>query len=349
MQIEKKLFGQGEEGNVYKYVVENNGFKVELCECGASILSIIMKDAFGQERDIVLGLEGLESYKRNWPAFGSVIGRYANRIKNASFKIDDNKYKLKKNIMGGCIHSGYGYHFRKWDSSYYEEGSNAHIIFELFSEDGDQGFPGNLKVKVEYVITDNNILSINYYYISDRTTAVNLTNHCYFNLNGYDTGSVLEHYLTINAKAVTQCDKNLMPTGKILDIEGSAFDFNQKKQIKENLDKEFKPYCYEKEYDINYVFDKELKEFSLVANLESDFSRIGMNVYTDMPGMQFYTANAIGGMKGKNGVVYEKNPAVCFETQYYPDAVNIKEFPSPFIEANIEVHKRTDFEFYIIN
>ncbi|MBQ3546075.1 MAG: galactose mutarotase [Lachnospiraceae bacterium] len=349
MQIEKKIFGQDDNGIVYKYLIENNGFKVELCECGASILSIVMKDGYGSERDVVLGLEGLEAYKRNWPAFGSVIGRYANRIKKASFKIDDKKYNLKKNIIGGCIHSGYGYHYRKWSSSYYEDSDNVYVIFELFSEDGDQGFPGNLQVKVEYIVTNNNTLSINYYYISDKKTPVNLTNHCYFNLEGYESGSVLEHYLMIDSKAVTQFDKNLMPTGKILDIEGSAFDFNKKKQIKENLDKTFKPYCYDKEYDINYVLNKELEEFSLVANLESYVSKIGMNVYTNMPGMQFYTANAIGGMKGKNGVVYEKNPAVCFETQFYPDAVNVKEFPSPFIEANIEVHKRTDYEFYIIN
>ena len=349
MQIEKKIFGQDETGIVYKYLIENNGFKVELCEIGASILSVIMKDGFGKETDVVLGLDSLEAYKRNWPAFGSVIGRYANRIKNASFKLDDNKYKLKNNIMGGCIHSGYGYHYRKWDSSFYEEDNKAHIIFELFSENGDQGFPGNLKVKVEYIISDNNTLSVNYYYISDKKTAVNLTNHCYFNLSGYDSGNVFEHYLKINAKKVTQVDKKLMPTGKILDVEGSAFDFTVKKQIKDNLDKGFKPFCYEKEYDINYVLDKEPEEFLLIANLESQVSKIGMNVYTDMPGMQFYTANAVGGMKGKNGVKYEKNPAVCFETQFYPDAVNIREFPSPFIEADVEVHKRTDFEFYIIN
>lgn len=348
MYIEKILFGQDEDGEVYKYEVGSNDFKVTFGEVGASIMSVVTKDKYGNERDVVLSLERLEDYRHNWPAFGSVIGRYANRISKAAFELGGVKYKLKKNIIGGCIHSGYGYHFRKWESSYYVKDGEGHVIFELLSEDGDQGFPGELKVKVEYVVTEDRTLAINYYYVSDKDTAVNLTNHCYFNLEGYDSGEIFNHYVKINSHAVTNVDKKLMPTGEISDIEGSAFDFREKKKIKDNLNKSFKPYCHDKEYDINYVLDKSEGEYSLAAILESENSGIGMRVYTDMPGMQFYTANAVGGMKGKNGVTYKKNPAACFETQFYPDAVNIKDFPSPFIKRGENIHKKTSFEFYLI-
>lgn len=221
------------------------------------------------------------------------------------------------------------------------------MIFELLSKDGDQGFPGELEIKVEYIVSEDKSLEINYYYVSDRDTAVNMTNHCYFNLDGHDSGKVFNHYVMINSSYVTQVDKKLMPTGQILDVKGSAFDFKEKRTIKENLEKSFKPFCYEKEYDINYVLDKSEGEYALAAVLESDNSKIGMRVFTDMPGMQFYTANAVGGIKGKDGVKYEKNPAVCFETQFYPDAVNIQSFPSPIIKGGEIIHKRTRFEFYI--
>src|SRR5574344_294768 len=226
MKIEKKLFGKTKnDEDIYKYELENdNHMKVTLCEVGASIVSIIVNDQDGNEKDVVLGLQSSDHYFENWPAIGAVIGRCANRISKASFVLDGKKYKLKHNIKGGCIHSGYSYQYRKWSSDYYEH-DGCHVIFSLTSPDGDQGFPGTLNTSVEYILTNENKLHLIYRSVSDKNTYVNMTNHCYFNLSGHESGNIFDQYLQINANAVTQLDKNQMPTGKILDVKDSPFDF----------------------------------------------------------------------------------------------------------------------------
>lgn len=347
--IEKKLFGTDEnKKNIYKYEVSNGKISCSFCETGAAILSLVMKDKKGTDRDVVLGLEQYKDYKRNWSAFGAVIGRYANRISGAKFKIDGIQYKLKQNIAGGCLHSGFGYHFRDWDSEAFEDETGIHILFRLKSEDNDQGFPGNLELETEYILSEDNALTIHYRYVSDKNTAVNLTNHCYFNLLGHDGGTVLDHNLMIYSDKVTQVDKNLMPNGKILSVAGSAFDFTTMRPIRENMKKSFTSYCYDKEYDINYVLSDRQGKYMHAAKLEVEETGLGMNVYTDMPGMQFYTGNAVKGFRGKGNVRYDKYPGVCFETQFYPDAVNIESFPSPVIKAGEQKHTTTRFEFYYL-
>lgn len=348
MEIRQEVFGKDEnEKIVYKYIVEGENIRAEFGETGAAIMSLEVRDKDGKMTDVVLGLENNTDYMRNWPAFGAVIGRCTNRIRGASFILNNKKYKLKKNIMGGCLHSGFGYHFRKWDGSYHnDENENAHIVFELMSENGDQGFPGTLKVKVEYIVSKDRSLTIRYHYVSDMDTVVNLTNHCYFNLDGYDSGTVLNHRLRIHSNQVTKTDRNLMPTGEIVNVDGTAFDFTQLRIIGENMQRSFKPVANCKDYDINYVLADCQGEYRQVVELEGANSGIGMRVYTDMPGMQFYTANAVKGIQGKKGVIYEDKPAVCFETQYYPDAIHFNHFPSPIIKAGEEKTTVTRFEFY---
>ena len=349
MQIEKKLFGTDENGrHIYRYDVQNDSIKASFCEVGASILSVVVTDKNGIERDVVLGLDSCEAYRRNWPAFGSVIGRYANRIHKAKFELNGTLYKLKKNAPGGCLHSGYSYHYRRWDSEAFEDEMGIHVVFRLKSEDMDQGFPGNLSVEVDYVLSEDKALTIFYRYVSDKDTIVNLTNHCYFNLLGHAAGSVMNHRVCIHSGKVTQVDKQLMPTGAILDVEGSAFDFRNMCTIRENQKKAFSPFCHEKEYDINYVLAEKAGEYKEAAVLEAQETGIGMRVLTDMPGMQFYTGNAVNGIIGKENVKYQKNPGVCFETQFYPDAVNQENFPSPIIKAGEEKQTKTRFEFYIV-
>lgn len=348
VEVSRQEFGKDEKDQiVYRYIVKGQNVKAEFCETGASIMSFELENIRGEMTDVVLGLDKNTDYMRNWPAFGAVIGRCANRIKGASFSLNGKKYKLKKNIMGGCLHSGYGYHFRKWKGSCNtDESGNAHIIFELNSEDGDQGFPGNLNVKVEYIVSDDKSLTIRYDYISDMDTVVNLTNHCYFNMNGHDSGTILNHKVRIYSDRVTMTDGNLMPTGEIAGVKGTAYDFAEPALIKDNMNKSFKPFSKNREYDINYVLSDYQGEYKIAAELESMDSGIGMRVYTDMPGMQFYTANAVKGIKGKKGVVYKEFPAVCFETQFYPDAINIEEFPSPVVKAGEKKSTVTRFEFY---
>lgn len=348
VEVIRQEFGKDENDLiVYKYIVKGQNIKAEFCETGAAIMSFEIENIRGEMTDVVLGLDTNSDYMRNWPAFGAVIGRCANRIKGASFILNGKKYKLKKNIMGGCLHSGYGYHFRKWNGSCNtDESGNAHIIFKLNSEDGDQGFPGNLEVTVEYIVSDDKSLTIRYDYISDMDTVVNLTNHCYFNMNGHDSGAIVNHKVKINSDRVTKTDRNLMPTGEIVSVAETAYDFTKPVLISENMKKSFKPVSDSREYDINYVIGERQGEYKLAAELESTDSGIGMRVYTDMPGMQFYTANAVKGIKGKKGIIYKEFPAVCFETQFYPDAINIEHFPSPVVRAGEKKSTVTKFEFY---
>ena len=348
VEVIRQAFGKDEKGDtVSRYIVKGQNVRAEFCETGAAIMSFELEDIRGQMTDVVLGLNENSDYMKNWSAFGAVIGRYANRIKGASFTLNGKKYKLKKNIVGGCLHSGYGYHFRKWSGNYViDADDNAHVIFTLNSEDGDQGFPGNLEVKVEYIVSDDKSLTIIYDYISDMDTVVNLTNHCYFNMEGHDSGTVINHRLRICSDRVTKTDRNLMPTGEIMCVEGTAYDFIKTTVISDNMKKSFKPVSASREYDINYVLSERQREYKLAAELEGTKTGIGMKVYTDMPGMQFYTANAVKGIKGKKGVVYKEFPAVCFETQFYPDAINIEHFPSPVVRAGERKSTVTRFEFY---
>lgn len=345
--IEKRYFGEYDSTKIYQYIVTIDDFKVKFCEMGVAILSVVLKDGQGIERDVVLGFSKKEDYMDNWPAFGAVVGRYANRINHAMFSVNGETFYLAENIPGGCLHSGNSYQFRPWQSETFEDEQGAHIVFYLDSPHMDQGFPGNLKVKTEYVVGKDYSITINYEYESDKDTPVNLTNHSYFNLGGHDSGSVKEHKLMILADKVTQLDERQMPTGTLLDITGSAYDFRVPTVIKENASKPFEPYCSGEGYDVNYVLLGEEGKYRHVATVENDATGIGMKVYTDMPGLQFYVAGGVEGIKGKENVCYEKNSGLCLETQFFPDAVNIENFPSPVIKAGELKKTTTKYEFYI--
>lgn len=331
---------------VYRYEVSVGDIKASFGELGAALMSLVVKDRNGQERDVVLALEKPEAYLCNWAAFGAVIGRCTNRIKGAAFKLNGNTCQLTENVEGGCLHSGYGYHFRKWDSESYEDTTGAHMIFRLVSEDGDQGFPGRLQTEVEYLVAKDCSITLYYRYSANQDTIVNLTNHSYFNLSGHDSGTVLDHRLQIAAEYVTAVDGKLFPTGELLPVEGTAFDFREMSVIRQNCQKPFVPISDQKEYDINYVLQEKAGQFKQAAVLYSEESGIGMKVYTDMPGMQFYTANALHGTKGKQGAIYDDYPAVCFETQFYPDAVNIPGFETPLLRAGEQKCLKTCFRFF---
>ena len=346
--IEKRYFGKYDTTKIYQYIVTVDDFKVKFCEMGAAILSVVLKDSGGIERDVVLGFSKTENYMDNWPALGAVVGRYANRISQAKFSISGETFHLAENIPGGCLHSGDSYQFRPWQSETFEDEDGAHIVFYLESPHMDQGFPGNLKVKTEYVVGNDYSITINYEYESDKDTPVNLTNHTYFNLGGHDSGSVEGHKLMILADKVTQIDERQMPTGNLLDITGSAFDFRMPTVIKENASKSFESYCVGQGYDINYVLLGEEGEYRQVAAVENEWTGISMKVFTDMPGLQFYVADCIADIQGKEGVCYEKKSGFCLETQFFPDAINIENFPSPVIKAGELKKTTTKYKFHII-
>ena len=346
MAIKKVLFGQHDQKEVYNYEIVLDNVKATFTECGAAIVKYEVKDKDGLFRDVVLGYDNLDGYLNNEPGFGAVIGRVANRIGNARYVRGNVEYKLLANENNNTLHSGYGYQYRIWDSLAYEDEEGAHIIFSIESDDMDQGFPGKLILDVDYFISNDSSLTITYIYSSDKETPVQLTNHCYFNLNGYASGSTLDHKLQINSDKVTQVDNELITTGKILDVNNSAFDFRTMTTLKDNLIKSFEPYTFDKHFDINYVVAERKGKVKKVCTLESDESGIGMNVYTDQVGVQFYCGYYLN-VEGKNGYMHKGFDGLCFETQYFPNSVNHPNFPSPFINANEKVESVTKYEFYI--
>lgn len=345
---------------IKEYTMTNHhGMSVTVSSIGAAITSILVPDRDGRINDVVLGFDESILYFYKWMSFGVVIGPCANRIDKAYFMLNNKRYHLDDNMNGCTLHSGKrSFQYRIWDSVCYEDEQGSHVVFSIESKHLDLGFPGNRKFSVTYTLTQDNCLELSYYAETDEDTVMNLTNHSYFNLDGHDAGSVLEHQLYIPSDKICETDERLVPTGKMLSVENTRFDFREKRKIGEipgQTDTSGEN-CegYDTNYEIcekNYLNTRDgiFTNLMLAAELESEKSGRAMRVYTDMPGMQLYTALALGdGVGGKSGARYTKNGAVCFETQYFPNAIHIPEFKQPVVKAGQEYNKRTVFEFYTI-
>ena len=224
------------------------------------------------------------------------------------------------------------------------DSGDDHVTFCLHSPDGDQGYPGALDMHVTYSLDEDNSLAIHYESAPDKDTVINMTNHSYFNLNGHESGSALGHTVVLDADSFTPADEESIPTGEIRSVEGTPMDFRKGKTLGEEIDADYEPLHFGGGYDHNWVL-KNGGRFDKVAEVTADRSGIRMEVYTDLPGVQMYTANFLDGVKGKNGAVYEKRSAVCLETQYYPDAVHHDNFPAPFCRAGEKYDTRTAYRF----
>lgn len=350
MCIRKETFTRNGNGveTVYYEMINKNGMIVKVCEIGAAIIEISVPDRTGNLEDVVLGYDKPEQYFENWPAFGAVVGRCANRIDRSEFYLNGKVYTLEQTGDGYTLHSGrQGYQYRVWESEAYESIDGLNVKFTLYSPDGDQGFPGNLRVNVIYTLSEDNALTLTYDCLSDADTVLNLTNHCYFNLQKQDAGSVFRHFVQINSDRVCRVDRRLIPDGSLADVRDTSFDFRKRKKIGDGLKRPFQPITPYNEYDINYKINDSFGVQTLAAVLECEENGRGMRVYTDMPGMQFYTAGALGEKDmGKNGVTYEKYGAVCFETQFFPDAIHIPEFAQPLLLKGKRFVSETKYEFY---
>lgn len=347
MVIEKK-FGVIEENvDINQYCISNNnGMEVTVTQIGVSIVSIMVPDKNGHIDDVVLGYDDPNKYYYNWTCMGGVIGRHANRIDHASFKLEGKRYKLKKNGQFCNLHSGYnGYQTRVWNTEKIDSDSNS-VEFSLNSPDMDQGFPGNLHVSVTYMLNDNNELIIKYTGISDQDTIINLTNHSYFNLAGHQSGEINNHLLKLYSDKVTNLNRRMIPTGKISSVINSPLDFTRWKRIGEDIDKDMRPFCYTKGYDTNYVLSMEKGEIKKAASLYEPGSGRSMEVFTDLPGLQLYSANAMEThVRGKDGAQYKGRNAICFETQFFPNAIREKTFESPIIRKDEKFVSKTIFRF----
>lgn len=333
----------GNDGTVY--VLENKkGMKVEVLDFGAMVAKIEVPDKDGNLVDVVLGYDDVKGYEEGTYFFGAPVGRSANRIGGAAFTINDKAYALADNNDGNNLHSGLDfYHCRMWNVKC--AGDNT-ITFSLHSPDGDQGYPGNADIEITYTLTEDNELRITYDAVSDADTIMNLTNHSYFNLDGHASGDVLEQKIWLDSDSYTRADAKSIPTGEIVSVEDTPMDFRAGRVIGEDIDADYEATILGAGYDHNWVLKTD-GTYKLIGSLSSEESGIKMEVYTDLPGVQVYTGNFIDNEIGKNGVVYIRRAGVCFETQFFPDAIHHENFQSPILKAGEKYHTVTGYKFMV--
>jgi len=343
--IRAESFGQTPDGQeVTLYNLTNaNGLRAKVIDYGAILVSLEVPDRDGKLADIALGFEDLDSYVRRNPLFGATVGRYANRIANASFSLDGVEYKLTANAGKNHIHGGGKKRFDKviWKGRPSHNKEGVCVQFTHLSKDGEEGFPGNLDCIVTYTLTNKNELKISYKATTDKPTIVNLTNHSYFNLAGAGNGDVRDHEIMINANLYTPAGEGLIPTGEIHSIENTPLDFTEPRTIGSRIDE----LTETRGYDHNYVLNKSNGLIDLASRVYEPASGRVMEVYTTEPGMQFYTANGMRDIKGKGGKVYQRHYGFCLETQHFPDSPNKTHFPTVVLRQDREYETETIFKF----
>lgn len=343
MSVTVKTFGKTKEKkDIFLYTIKNNrGMEASITNFGAILVSLLVPNANGAIEDIVLGLEKGPDYYDNGSFFGATVGRNANRIGGASAKIDGVIYNFPVNDGPNNLHTDFdnGMHKKLWDV----EIIGNSIVLSTLSPDMESGFPGNLNMKVTYTLTDDNALEISYEGVSDKKTIINMTNHSYFNLEGHDAGNIENTVLKINASKYTPVVKGAIPTGELADVEGTVFDFREEKPVGRDIEAKEKQLKLVKGYDHNYVVDNYDGTQKLVAVAKAGGRT--MEVYSDLPGIQFYAGNCIAKQKGKGGVKYKKRMGFCLETQYFPDNANQDNFKKAIFDANEVYRTKTVYKF----
>ena len=344
----KRNFGIVNGKPVHLFIIKNSkGMVAEITNYGATLVSLKVADNKGEFDDVILGYDKLEDYLKYRNFFGATIGRVANRIKNSRFEINGMQYKLSKNEGENHLHGGIvGFDKIVWEEKLLTDATDESIEFSYLSKDGDEGYPGNLNVKVKYTITENNELKIEYYAISDKDTIVNLTNHSYFNLLGQGKGDILKHKIMINSDKFTINDKHSIPTGDIAEVNNTPMDFRELTYIGENISSSYEQIVFGSGYDHNFIINNSGKKFEKAAEIYEEKSGRVMEVYTTKPGVQFYSGNFLNGLEpGKGGTTYIKRSGLCLETQYVPNAINNKNFSSPILKAKQKYEHSTIYKF----
>ena len=351
MAITKQAFGVMPSGEtVYKYTLTNHhGVSADFITLGGTWVTMNVPDKKGKMADVILGYDNLEGYLSNNPHFGAIIGRNANRIGGAVITIDGKDYKLEANNGPNNLHSAPDlYHRRLWDCEAAETDEGSCLTFSLKSPDGDQGYPGNASIQVSYTLTEDDSIRIHYHMICDADTIANFTNHSYFNLAGHDCKDIMDQEVWIDADFYTPADATSIPTGEIAPVAGTPMDFTSLKPIGKDINSDFPAVVQGTGFDHNWVLNHPEGELSLSAKAVDHKSGRVMEVYTDLPGIQFYTANFLkGDLPGKDGAEYGPRHAYCFETQHFPDAVNKPQFPSPILKEGEEYNTTTVYKFLI--
>lgn len=343
-----KLFGKtqnGEEVHVFE-LVNANGMKAEVIDFGAILKSLFIPGKDGKPVDVVLGYDTVAEYEANGCFFGAVIAPSANRIGKAAFSIDGKDYQLDVNDGPNNLHSHYGKasHKRIWKV---EKETKISVSMSLKIADMDMGFPGNKEFTLTYTLTDANEIVLEYGAKSDKNTIINPTNHSYFNLSGHSCGKqITDNKLTLNASCYTPVVEGAIPTGEIAKVEGTVMDFTKGRVIGQNINDNFEQLLLTQGYDHNFVIDNYDGTYKKIAKVEDPASGRSMEVYTDLPGVQFYAGNCISPQTGKDGAKYGKRTGLCLETQYFPDTIHHANFPSCVFGPGKDYSSKTAYKFF---
>lgn len=343
-KVTESAFGKTPEGVEIKLFTLTDGpMQVRIMTYGARIVSIDVPDRHGKVADVVLGFDSLAPYLAKNPYFGAIVGRYANRIANGEIVVDGKTYHLSRNEGNNTLHGGeVGFSQRVWEGREIPNG----VEMSLTSENGDQGFPGTVHVRVRYTL-EHHALRIEYYATTDSDTVINLTNHSYFNLAGAGEGTVLDDLLTIDADSFTPVNQQQIATGKIEPVAGTPFDFRKPMLIGARIhsSNEQLKYGYDG-YDLNWVLNGKMGEMHEAARLVDPMNGRTLTVSTTQPGIQVYTGNHLdGSIEGIHGRRYVKYGAICMETQHYPDSPHHPNFPSTELKPGHPFHSTTVFAF----
>ncbi|WPU96086.1 aldose epimerase family protein [Mucilaginibacter sabulilitoris] len=350
--LEIKEWGTIAGQQVFLYTLSNkNGTRVVLSNIGAAIQSVFVKDKNGNFVDVVLGYDTIEGYANDPFYIGTVVGRYANRIAGAKVDIDGTIWQLTAKEGGFHHHGGReGFNKKVWTPIAFDKTQGIGLMFSLLSPDGDEGFPGNLQVKVKYTLNDDDRLIVEYECHTDKSTVINLTQHTYFNLAGHNQGSITGHYLKVNAAQYLPVNDMIVPNGNLADVIGSPFDFSDPKQIGRDIDADDEQVALGSGYDHSWVLkNKRSPELLLAAQATESTSGRKLTVYTTEPALHIYTGNFLdGSVQGKDGYHYQRRDGFCLETQNFPDSPNKPHFPSAILKAGELFSSKTIFEFGLV-
>lgn len=347
--LETKNFDTIIDGKkVNLYWIENNDIKAAFTNYGGRLIGLWITDKNGKQTDVVVGMSSAKGFKNSTePYFGATIGRVGNRIAKGKFTLEGKQYQIPLNNGKNALHGGAkGFQDVVWDAV---KADQRTLIFNYISPDGEQGFPGNLTVKVTYTLTDDNSIKMEYEATTDKTTVVNLTNHAFFNLNGEGSGSILNHELQIYANEFTPVDEGLIPSGKLNPVKNTPFDFTSKHTIGERIETEDEQLLFGKGYDHNYVLNGTKKNgLNHAATISGDKSGITLNIYTEEPGLQFYSGNFMQSKNTfKSGSKDDFRTAFALETQHFPDAPNQPKFAPIVLKPGQKYHTVSYYQFSV--
>ena len=347
--VTKTSFGKTSTGeNVDLYTLRNtHGVEAKITNYGGIVVSLKVPDRNGKFDDVVLGFSDFEPYLKNPPYFGALIGRYGNRIAKGRFTLNGVEYKLAVNNGENHLHGGIkGFDKVIWTGSETKTKAGPAVVLTYLSKDGEEGYPGNLNVRVVYTLTNNNELRIDYSATTDKDTVINLTHHSYFNLAGEGNGDILNHLLMINANRFVPTDAGSIPTGELRNVAGTPFDFLKPTAIGARINQDDEQLKFGNGYDHTFVINGRPGTLRLAATASEPASGRVMQVWTTEPGVQFYTGNFLNGtLTGKSGKVYQRRFGFCLETQHFPDSPNHPSFPTTTLKKGATYKSTTIYKF----